>query len=164
MSPLQRQILKPFTTHPQSPPEDQEHHVRQVRDDLLPQLQPEEALGDSAHRQQADGGPAFCLSNFGTPSRYGKPSCKNFFYIEKSKLFIVSRASASTTSMRLTAMHSSSTTTTTSTATTTNRTALRTILGNGGSSTRITVSMVNTFKTTMSKRLLAGKRFYVERS
>ena len=80
MSPLQRQILESFATHPQSPPEDQEHHVRQVRDDLLPQLQPEEALGDSAHRQQADGGPAFCLSNFGTPSRYGKPSCKNFFY------------------------------------------------------------------------------------
>ena len=156
MSPLQRQILKPFTTHPQSPPEDQEHHVRQVRDDLLPQLQPEEALGDSAHRQQADGGPAFCLSNFGTPSRYGKPSCKIFF-IEKSKLFFVSRASASTTSMRLTAMLSSSTTTTTSTATIINTTTQHTTRDNGGSSTRITINTVNTIKTILFKRIMAGK-------
>ena len=77
MPTLQRQVLKSFATHPQSPPEDKEHHVRQVRDDLLPQLQPEEALGDRAHREQADGGSAFCLSNFGSPSRNGESEKKS---------------------------------------------------------------------------------------
>ena len=84
MSPLQRQILEPFATHPQSPPEDQEHHVRQVRDDLLPQLQPEEALGDRPHREQADGGSTICLSYFGSPCRHGGSSCQ-----KKNMRFIV---------------------------------------------------------------------------
>ena len=79
------------------------------------------------------------------------------FFIEKSKLFIVSRASASTTSMRLTAMPSSSTTTTTSTATIINTTTQHTTLDNGGSSTRTTINTVNTIKTILFKRIMGGK-------
>ena len=78
MPTLQGQVLKSFATHPQSPPEDQEHHVRQVRDDLLPQLQLEEALGDRPRGEQADGSAALGLSHPGTPCRYGKLSSLSF--------------------------------------------------------------------------------------
>ena len=78
MPPLQGQVLKPLTAHPQGASEDEEHHVRQVRDDLLPQLQLEEALGDRPRGEQADGRAALGLSHPGTPCRYGKLSSFSF--------------------------------------------------------------------------------------
>ena len=71
----------------------------------------------------------------------------------------IPRVSVSTTSMRHTATPNSSTTTITSTATTINTTTHPTILDSGGSSTRITINTVNTIKTILCKRIMAGKRF-----
>ena len=83
MSALQGQVLEFVATHPQGSPEDQEHHVRQVRDDLLPQLQPEEALGDGARWEPADGCSTICLSHSGPPCGHGGSSCqkKNMHFI-----------------------------------------------------------------------------------